>query len=73
MAFTQTDLNSIDAAMVTAAIDGVASVTVGGQTVVSKSLDELRRLREMIVGELSSASGRPGIGLRFQQINPVYR
>lgn len=72
MAFSQTDLDNIDAAMVTAAVSGYASVTVNGQTVASKTLDELRRLRDMVSGQLTSASNRPGLGLRFQQIKPVY-
>lgn len=73
MAFSSSDLTNIEAAMVSFAVDGFATVTVGGQTVAVKSLDELTRLRNIIRDELTAVSDRPGAGLRFQQINPVYR
>lgn len=73
MAFTQTDLNNIDAAMVTLAVDGFARVKVGLQEVEVKSIDELRKLRELVAGELVASSDRPGLGLRLHQIHPVYR
>ena len=41
MAFTTSDLDSIDRALVTAAIEGVATVTVGGETVTAKTETEL--------------------------------
>lgn len=72
MAFTATDLANIDAAMVTAAIDGIASVTVGGQTVAARNLDELRRLREMVAADVTAASGRAGLGIRIQTWTPYY-
>lgn len=55
MAFTATDLSNVEAAMVSAALDGVASVTVAGQSVTGRSLDELRRLRDLIAGDLGAA------------------
>lgn len=73
MAFSSTDLTNIEAAMVSFAVDGMATVTVGGQTVTVKSLDELTRLRNLIRDELTASSDRPGAGLRFQQITPTYR
>ena len=70
MAFTQTDLDNIDAALVTAAIEGLASVTVAGQSVTNRSLDELRRLRSMIATEIAAdASGGTG-GFRLRQLVP---
>lgn len=55
MAFSATDLANVEAAMVAAAVDGVASVTVAGQSVTGRSLDELRRLRDLIAGDLGAS------------------
>ena len=68
MAFSQTDLDNIDAALVRFAVDGFASVTVGGQTTAIKSLDELIRLRKMIADQVASSS--PNSGLRIRQLVP---
>lgn len=70
MAFSQTDLDNIDAAMVTLAVDGIASVTVGGQTVQAKNLDELRRLREMVAQDVAADSAPAGRGIRLSQLTP---
>lgn len=72
MAFTSTDQTNIEAAMVTIAIAGVATVSVGGQSVTATSLDELRRLRDMVKGELVSSGDRAGLGIRIQQWKPYY-
>ena len=64
MAFTQSDLDLIDAAMVTFAIEGIVSVTVAGQTVTARNLDELRRLRELIAADVTAAGTHGGIRLR---------
>ena len=69
MAFSQTDLDNIDAAMVTAAVDGIASVTVAGQSVTSRSLDELRRLRSMVAAEVS-ADNSDATGFRLKVLKP---
>jgi len=68
MAFTTTDLDNIDTAMVSFAVNGFASVTVGGQTTAIKSLDELIRLRKMIADQVT-ATGTHG-GLRIRQLVP---
>lgn len=71
MAFTSADLVAIEAAMVTAAVDGIASVNVAGQEVTARSVEELRKLRDMVKGELAVDSENTGLVQR--QIVPVYQ
>lgn len=59
--FTTTDRDNVKAAMVALAVDGFASVTIGGQTTTVKSLDELRRLFDMIQQDLATAVPRHGL------------
>jgi len=66
--FTTADRDAIKAAMVTFATQGFATVTVGGQTVGVKSLDELRRMLDMIQADLSSGNALGG--LRFRKTIP---
>jgi hypothetical protein len=49
---------------------GPASVTVAGQTVTQKNIDELVQADEHLKGK--EAKGRPGLGIRLQKITPVY-
>ena len=69
MAFTAADIAAIEAAMVVAAVDGIASVTVAGQTVTARSLDELRRLLELINSEVAANDTTTG-GLRRRKLVP---
>lgn len=48
MAFTQTDLNNIDAAIST----GELSVEVSGKRVIYRSMDDLQKAREIIKSDL---------------------
>lgn len=73
MAFTSTDLDNIDAAIVTAAIEGIASVTIAGQTVESRSLDELRKLRSEIASLITPLRSEDAFGLTTRTIKPVYQ
>ncbi len=66
--FTTTDRDNIKAAMVSFAVDGFAAVTIGGQTTTVKSLDELRRMLEMVQADL--ASGKSHFGLRMTKLVP---
>lgn len=66
--FTTDDLNAVKAALVEAAVSGIASCTVAGQSVTARSVDELRRLLETIQTDLARSSG--GCGLRVLQFNP---
>lgn len=66
--FTAADRDAVKAAMVQFAIDGFATVTIGGQTVTVKALDELRRMLEMINADLASAQTH--FGLRMIKLIP---
>ena len=66
--FTTTDRDNVKSAMVAAAIDGIASCTVAGQSVTGRSLDELRKLLDLILADL--ASGNAMNGLRVRQLKP---
>jgi chorismate mutase len=52
--FTTADRDAVKAAMVTLATDGIATVTVGGQTVTVKAIDECLRLLAVINADLAS-------------------
>ena len=66
--FTTADRDAVKAAMVTLAVAGFATVTVGGQTVTVKALDELRRMLDMINADL--ASDQSHFGLRMVTFVP---
>ena len=68
--FTVTDRDNVRDAMVRMATEGVVTCSVGGQSVTARSLDELRRLLEMIQADLASSAA--GGGMRFRQIKPYY-
>jgi hypothetical protein len=71
MAFTSADKLAIERAMVTLAVDGIAAVTVGGQSVTVKSMSELESLLKLVNADLVSTT-RPGQGVRIQKIRPYY-
>lgn len=52
--FTTADRDAVKSALITAATDGVASVTVAGQTVTSKTVAELRSLLDMILADIGA-------------------
>lgn len=66
--FTSTDRDAIKSALITAATDGVASVTIGGETVVNADMDKLRKLLDMVQADLASAE--TGFGMRFVKTVP---
>lgn len=66
--FTSADLDAVKAAVVQAAVDGVASCTVAGQSVTARPLAELQKLLETIQADLARAGG--GIGIRTYQFVP---
>ena len=66
--FTTADRDAVKAAMLRAATEGIASVTIGGQTVVNQTLDQLRQILEMINADL--ASDQQHLGLRMIQLVP---
>lgn len=62
------DIAALDAAINVAAIAGVASVTIGGQTVATKNLKELREWRDYLASQL--AATKPHFGLRMTKLTP---
>jgi hypothetical protein len=66
--FTTADRDAVKAALITAAISGVASVTVGGETVQNQNLKQLQDLLAMIQSDL--ASSQPRGGMRFVKTIP---
>lgn len=54
MAYTQTDLDRINAALAS----GVLSCVVNGQTVTYRSLREMERIRDTIARDVAQQSGR---------------
>lgn len=66
--FTTADRDAVKAALVELAVSGVASVTVGGHTVVAQDPDKLKKLLADIQQDLAAASGTGG--MRFRQLVP---
>lgn len=66
--FTTADRDAVKSAIVTAAVNGYASVSVGGQSVSMKSLQELKDLLQVIQADLASADSH--FGLRFTKLVP---
>lgn len=59
--FTTTDRDNVKAALIQLAVDGVVTVSVGGQSVTTRSVDELNRLLQIIQQDLASANARGGM------------
>jgi len=70
MAFTAADLDTIDAALVQVATDGIVTVSVGGQSVTARSVDELLKIRDTITRVLAETSATSTYGLRFSKTIP---
>lgn len=60
--FTTADRDAIKTALITAATEGVASVSVAGQTVQSYTLEQLQKLLQVVQADLSDSS--TGFGMR---------
>jgi hypothetical protein len=50
-----------------------ASASIDGNSVTQVSIDDKIKARNDATAQQAAASNRPGLGLRFQQITPVYR
>lgn len=59
--FTTTDRDAVKDALLVAASEGVASVSIGGQAVQTLSLDQLYNLLTLIQQDLATANGRHGM------------
>lgn len=66
--FTTTDRDNVKAAIVTAAVNGFASVTIAGETTAVKPLSELMDLLKVIQQDL--ATSQPHGGMRLTQLVP---
>ncbi len=67
-----TDLETIEAAAVTLASEGIVTVTIGGETVTARSIKELTDFADRLAGKQATASNRAGLGIRIQQWAPYY-
>lgn len=67
-AYTQADLDAVTTAIVTATVEGFASVTIGGQTVQKMPLRDLLEVQKAIRADL--AADQDHLGLRFTQLVP---
>jgi hypothetical protein len=65
---TSDDITAIDAAIVSFATQGFASVSIGGQTVSVKSLTELMDYRDRLKAQQAAANSN--FGLRFTKLTP---
>jgi hypothetical protein len=52
---------------------GPKRVRIGQQEVEQHSIDDQIKADNHLQGKQAAAANRPGLGLRFQQITPVYR
>lgn len=66
--FTTDDRDAIKAALITAAVEGIASVSIAGQSVQTYTLDQLRKILEMVQAEL--AVPETGFGMRMVKTIP---
>jgi len=68
--FTTADRDAVKLALITAATTGFASVSIAGQAVQTYSLDQLRKLLEMMQADVAiDAPGAQG-GMRVKQFVP---
>lgn len=66
--FTTTDRDNVKAAIVEAAVNGFATVTIAGETVTAKPLADLMKLLDIIQADLATA--QPHGGMRITQLTP---
>lgn len=68
--FTTTDRDAIKTALITAATEGVASVSVGGHAVQTYNLDQLRKLLEVVQADLAASNPNSLGGWRTRKTIP---
>ena len=71
--FTTTDRDNVKAALMTAAVEGVASVTVGNQLIQTFTLEQLKKLLNEIVADLAgdvSPGASTRMGMRMVRTVP---
>ena len=70
MAWTTSDLTLVEAAIRTAITEGVASVSVAGQSATTYTLEALRAMRAEIKSELAAANANGFGGMRIRKTIP---
>jgi hypothetical protein len=70
MAWTTSDLATIETAIRTAMTEGIASVSLAGQTTQVYTLEQLREMRAEIKGELAAANPNSLGGMRARKTIP---
>jgi hypothetical protein len=68
--FTEADRDAVKTAMITAATEGIAQVSIGGQSVQAYSLDQLRKILEMMQAEIAADNTSGTGGMRFRKMVP---
>jgi hypothetical protein len=68
--FTTADRDAIKTALITAATEGFASVSIGGQTVQTYTLDQLRKILELVQAEIAADNTSGTGGMRFRKMVP---
>jgi hypothetical protein len=68
--FTTTDRDAVKSALIEAATNGVASVSVAGQAVTTYTLDQLRNLLNAIQQDIAADNENSLGGLRFRVTKP---
>jgi hypothetical protein len=66
--FTSDDRDAIKTALITAATEGVASVSIGGQAVQTYTLEQLQKLLQAVQADLASPT--TGFGMRMVKTVP---
>lgn len=67
--WTDADVTAVKTALLTAATEGFASVSIAGQSVQSYSLDDLRKILAMMADDVSTSEVSHG-GMRLRQLKP---
>ena len=68
--FTTADRDAVKTALITAATEGIASVSISGQSVTAYTLDQLRKLLEMIQEDLAATNPNSLGGMRIRKTIP---
>ena len=70
MAWTTSDLTLIEAAIRTAMTEGIAQVSIAGQSVQAYTLEQLREMRAEIKAELAADNANSLGGMRIRKTIP---
>lgn len=68
--FTTADRNAVKTALITAATNGFASVSLAGQAVATYTLDQLRNLLKEIQADIAADNTSGFVGMRTRKTIP---